>query len=202
MRRFTSFAAAASLAATFAFAGFATQAAVLTFDDLAAPTTSLPTFDYGDMTFSTSDVCATVEGTYRSCLYVWDASSPNSNGTNNLIYSDFGSGETVTMARTDGALFDLVGLDMTLSWYTSAASASVTINGTVYSLGQGISTLATNLFGVSSVTISGLGGDSGYWLADNINLGGDTAPVPVPAGLPLMLVGLGGLGLIARRKHS
>ena len=174
------------------------RAAVLSFDDLSAPTAPLTSFDYGGLTFSTMAGCGTVEGAGAACMFVWDGSSPNSNGTNNLIFGDVGQGQTVTITHTGGGLFDLVGLEMSQSWFTSLPSATVTINGTTYSLGQGITTLTTNLFGVTSVTLSGLGtGGNGYWLADNIDLGGP-APVPLPAGLPLMLAGLGVLGLRAR----
>lgn len=37
---------------------------------------------------------------------------------------------------------------------------------------------------------------------DSIELAGDLAPVPVPAGLPLLLAGLGGFGLMSQRRKS
>ena len=180
--------------------GFGAEAAVLTFDDLTAPTDPLTAFDYGGLTFSTATGCGMIDVTDAGCMYLWDGSSPNSNGTNNLIFSDLGRGQTVTITQTGGGVFDFLGLDMSLSWLTSTALANVTINGTAYSLGQGITTLATNLFGVTSVSISGLSTDaSGYWLADNINTGAP-APVPLPASLPLMLAALAAMGLLARRS--
>jgi hypothetical protein len=48
------------------------------------------------------------------------------------------------------------------------------------------------------------GGTANYIAFDNVTLGSNTpggSPVPVPASLPLLLAGLGGLGLLARRKR-
>lgn len=42
-------------------------------------------------------------------------------------------------------------------------------------------------------------GDEGFGI-DNIQVSGDVAPVPLPAGLPLLAVGMGALGLMRRRK--
>ena len=56
-------------------------------------------------------------------------------------------------------------------------------------------TFSTSIFGVKSVTFD-LGGSGGI---DNLKI---AAPVPVPAALPLMLAGLGGLGFMARRKRK
>ena len=48
------------------------------------------------------------------------------------------------------------------------------------------------------------GGSADQIAFDNVTLGSNTPgvpPVPVPASLPLLLAGLGGLGLLARRKR-
>ena len=47
---------------------------------------------------------------------------------------------------------------------------------------------------------SGPLGSSGYWTLDNVAY--NTATVPVPAALPLMLLALGGLGVAARRRKA
>jgi hypothetical protein len=44
---------------------------------------------------------------------------------------------------------------------------------------------------------------NGFPILDNIVLTfDDVTPVPVPAALPLLLAGVGGLGLMARRKRK
>lgn len=171
-------------AAALGLAASTASAAVLTFDDYTSVDLEQTSIEYRGLTFT-----KTLGNGYQ---YVWDGSSPNSNGTNALIYG-YGSGVTIT--RTGGGLFSLLNLDMAISWYNSQATESVMINGTAFTLTQGLTELTTNLFGVSQVTISGSG--AGYWLADNV-----TAAVPLPAGLPLLAAGLAGLGLLARRRKT
>ena len=78
----------------------AAQASVLTFDDYTPLYVQpLSTFDYGGLTFSFSLPVASA---------VWDGGSPNSNGTNNVI---FGYDSVLTITRTGGGVFDLLGLD-------------------------------------------------------------------------------------------
>ncbi len=173
-----------SLSAALALSFFVSQAqaAVLTFDDA-----NLYAYDqvqtYGGLSF-------TKGGDY---LFFWDGSSPNGNGTRALI-----SLGPVTITRTGGGIFDLLSLQLALSFYIASASEEVTINGAPVTLTQGLTTFSPNLIGVSSVTITGLSG--GYFLADNLEV--ELSAVPVPASLPLLAAGLAGLGLLRRRKSA
>lgn len=54
---------------------------------------------------------------------------------------------------------------------------------------------------ITSLTISSVSGD-GRWGADDFAWGTAPAAVPVPAGLPLLIGGLGGLALLRRKKRS
>lgn len=69
--------------------------------------------------------------------------------------------------------------------YSNWASIGVLFSGTAYSVD--------------------FAGTANYIVFDDVTLGSSTpggpSPVPVPASLPLLLAGLGGLGLLARRKR-
>ena len=89
---------------------------------------------------------------------------------------------------------------MALSWYDGNPSEIITVNGSPITLGQGIQTYNLNLDHVTSVSISGVPSDAGYWLADNVNF----TAVPEPATWAMMLFGLGVIGSgmrIARRRN-
>lgn len=66
-------------------------------------------------------------------------------------------------------------------------------------------TLTFNIANVSTIWIADRSdgtGSGGWWPnLDNITVN-ETSPVPVPATLPLLLVGLGGFGWMSRRKRS
>ena len=153
----------------------------------------------------------TVEGTgltfttAGSDMYVWDAGSLNSNGTNNLIFSDGGSSDTVTITRTGGGLFNLLGFDLATSWYSDVSPNGITINGNPLEITNALTTYSVNLLNVTSVVFSGLDddfgvfGDEGYWTLDNVEY--TVAAVPIPATMSLMLLAFGGLGLLALRRR-
>jgi hypothetical protein len=113
-------------------------------------------------------------------MYVWDASSPNSAGNPGLIYASFDYGDPVTVTATGGGTFNLVDIIATLSWYDGYPSDNITLTGAVsgggsisdtLNLGQGLATY--NLAGFSdltSVTISPVASDSGYWLITSVSL--------------------------------
>ena len=174
------------------------QATVVDFNSDPAP-------GQGDGSYSSGGLTFTEDGSFG--LGIWDSSSPNSNGTNNLIFSDFGGSGSVTITLTGGGIFDLISLDIATSWYSDVSPNGVTINGTPLAISSSLMTYVVNLFGVSSVTISGLDddfgstfGNSGYWTVDNIVY--QASVVPVPAALPLMVLALGGLGLVASRRRA
>jgi hypothetical protein len=167
------------------------QAVVLTFDDVVAPqlNSTFSTFDYGGLTFSAGA---------GSLAYIFDAGSPNSNGSNNLIFAAFPS-NTMTITQTGGGLFDLGSIDLAISWYDSSPSGTITINGSPLTITQTLTTYTLNLLGVSSVVLTNLP-TGGYWLADNINT--SASAVPIPAALPLMAMGLAALGVAGRRRKQ
>lgn len=132
---------------------------------------------------------------------VWDGSSPNSNGTNNLIIG-FTPGTPVTITKTGGGLFDLSSLDLAISWYSGASNANVLINGNPLAITNSLATYTLGLTNVSSVTITGLDTADGYLSADNLVY--SNSAVPEPSTWAMMLVGFGmvGYGLRSRRKPS
>ena len=196
--------ALAPLALVLALAAPAAQAAVVDFDAYPAPNDFLQSFDFGGLNFAYSGVA----GSYDGDMAVWDSASPNSNGTNNLIFTDNFTANTVTISRTGGGLFDLLSIDFAISWYSTTSANSLFVNGTELFIDTTLATYLLNLNNVTSVTLTGLTDDStnvsylgGFWLADNINYDA-VAPIPVPAALPLMLLALGALGVAARRRRS
>ncbi|MGH1426202.1 MAG: VPLPA-CTERM sorting domain-containing protein [Pseudooceanicola sp.] len=68
--------------------------------------------------------------------------------------------------------------------------------------GPGIDLFGTNGAGTYSVTLVGNGNEGKGTYEISINVGATQMPaVPLPAAAPLLLAGLGGLGVFARRKR-
>ena len=184
--------AAAILGATLAglsLMGGAAQAAVVTFDSLS------PALFSAGQSFSDGGLTFTNNGAFF--MYVYDSTAPNSNGTNNNIFGrvplDY---ETITKAG--GGTFNLLSIDLAISFYNLEPSQVITINGAPLTITQTLTTYALNLLGVSQVNISGLP-DGGYWLADNLVFTTDVVVTPLPATWLMLLGGFAGLGFFAYR---
>jgi PEP-CTERM motif len=185
--------AAAALAGLI-FTGGVAQAGTVTFDDSVANSLLLQQFVNGQ-SFSDQGLTFTDNGAYY--MYVWDGSSPNSNGTNNNIFG-FGSSDYETIKKTDGGTFDLFSIDLAISWYDPNSTETITVNGSPLTITQMLTNYDLNMMNVMSVNISGVPSDSGYWVADNIvtNVGG----VPEPSTWAMMLLGFAGLGFTGFRR--
>jgi hypothetical protein len=160
----------------------------LDFDDLTPASGGIDIsggFDYEGYTFS---------GDHPS--FIWEGTSPNANGTNNLIA---GYDAVVTITKTGGGTFDFLSADMVISFYDPSLTETIFVNGVAYDLTTSLTTFNFNLTNVSSVTITSL--DQGYWSADNLVFGA-TAAVPLPASAVLLAVGAAGLFGMRRRKSA
>jgi hypothetical protein len=166
------------------------SAATVTFDDAYANSILYDVYSNGS-SFSDLGLTFTNNGSY---MYVWDSSSPNSNGTNNLIFLGSGGSDYLTITKTGGGAFDLYKLDMSISWYDPNTTENILVNGSPITLIQGIQTYTLNLLGVTQVNITGV---TGYWLADNIKT---NVAAPLPGSL--LLLGSCLVGLIGLRRRS
>lgn len=130
--------------------------------------------------------------------YVWTGDSPNSNGTNNLILG-FSPTGAITVTKMGGGSFTLKSFDMAISWYSGNTVDQISLNGNPLNISNVLTTYNVNLTG-SSVTLTGLASNSGYWTADNFVFGKSAAPEP--ASWAMMIVGFGAVGAGMRMRRS
>ncbi|QMW23528.1 PEPxxWA-CTERM sorting domain-containing protein [Sandaracinobacteroides saxicola] len=129
--------------------------------------------------------------------YLWDGSSPNSNGTINLISSGFfGNNAGWTITKAGGGSFKLISFDIAISWYSSATAASMTAGGATVNYTPTLTTYVVNQTG-SSVTLSN-GLSDGYWSADNFVFGA----VPEASTWAMLISGFGLVGAGLRRRRA
>lgn len=171
--------------------GGANAAVVVTFDNPAGDSIRnavVPSFSNQGLTFTSS-------GTFMG---IWNL-SPNSNGTNSNVFAGFDTGDFETITRTGGGNFSLYSFDMTISWYDTNPLEVVTINGSPIVLAQGLNTFnfGTNFENISSVVITGVPSNTGYWSLDNIVY----SAVPEPATWAMLILGFFGIGATLRSSR-
>lgn len=135
------------------------------------------------------------------------ASAPDNIGVtrsagSNVIYGDRGGqvGDGALSILLDTATdvfgFDIVGTDVgnfTVDFFGAAGNLLGSVTQASANGFFGFRSTSTDIFGVS-ITNDDLAG-LGY---DNVTFNTVDAPIPLPAGLPLLLAGLGGLALLRR----
>lgn len=148
-------------------------------------------------------------------MAVWDDSSPNSNGRQNLIYADQQNVSSMALTRVGGGTFTLASVAMTLSWYeydtsdpivVSAILADGSIESQTLTLGQGLQNFPVNFADAREVDFSSITGEPGdFWLMDSFNYTvpvGDHGVTPEPASMALLGTGLLGTGWVYRKRRA
>jgi hypothetical protein len=107
---------------------------------------------------------------------------------------------SLTLTRTGGGAFSLSSFDYACNSF-SACAFSVGTTPITANSSAGFTTVSPT--GFTNITSLMFTRANGFPILDNIVLTfDDVTPVPVPAALPLLLAGVGGLGLMARRKRK
>ena len=168
------------------------HATTVTFTGFSPQGTCLPSVSTGGLTFTNNA---------ERCLGVF-AGSPNA-GTA-LVFGFNTKGHAV-ITQTNGAAFTLDSLNMTISWYDTLPSDTLTVtadfegggvSSQTLTLFQGLQTFNLNLSNVSQVDFSGLANGTGYWAISSLTY---TPVVPEPASLLFLATGLLGLAVAARQ---
>ena len=124
------------------------------------------------------------------------------NDRNTRIFIEKNGGGTFSLGNFDAASAgssNLGGLGITVEGFLGGFSVG---SLAVANLGAGYMTLFSGLFGnVDRVVFDGTGLNGGFIL-DNVSLdeGQGPSPVPIPAGMPLLVAALGALGLLRRKR--
>jgi hypothetical protein len=167
------------------------SASVVTFDGLSSGCAPAST---GGLDFS---------GPY--CSGTWNG-NPNGNGTTGFIFNDLGGSGSVLITRTGGGAFDLNSFEMGISWYSAATSTTVLLTANFDGGGSASQTLSLvnslqlyslNLSNLSSVQISEMAANDGYWLLDNVVY--DEIPEPSTFVLGASALALFALGIRRRQ---
>ena len=106
---------------------------------------------------------------------------------------------SLTLTRSGGGAFSLISFD----YSCNSGICDFSVGSTPITSGSSsVDDFATaQPAGFTDITSLVFTWRSSRYLIDNIVLSyEDVAPIPLPAGLPLLLAGLAGLGLLARRK--
>lgn len=171
---------------TWSFSGSATAGASGFFDDNDSIGEGDAWNDVGDFTavantgFSTITGAAslTIDGVTRSIDHVYI----DTDGIGGAPLDEWGVG-------VDGVTNFLFTAGSVLSW-----TGSITVSGLdISDLSEG---------GVPSIFASNTYGQTANALAGELRIGDTAAVVPLPAGLPLLAAGLGGLALMRRRRRA
>jgi hypothetical protein len=150
---------------------------------------------------------------YTEQLGVWGSNSSfQADPGNATVFINHG-GNVVSMSQVGDAAFDFTSIDMadvfntgnssTFQFYfnyadgSAAFGAQVTLDNVA-----GLETFTFNQTGLSSVSWQNIGGDNGWGQFDNVNVTSPMAPVPEPETYALMLVGLGAVAAVTRRRRS
>ncbi len=193
----------------------AVLAAVLTLGGAAANAASVTV---GSFTFDNSAYADTSAVAAGSVFNVGNMVG----GTLNSVVSGFGSGDVISFGFTDNTLVNGAGFDLLIFEGFSLAensNLSLTLNGSsIFGTFQESATTASNFtVNIFAYDLSDLGVGAGQSVSGSLFITptsistpdiaaiaaiGSVAPVPLPAGLPLLLAGLGAFGIAARRKRK
>ncbi|MFD3189071.1 VPLPA-CTERM sorting domain-containing protein [Sedimentitalea sp. HM32M-2] len=180
---------------------------VATFDSLTSNGIDLSTYTEASLSVTVSDV--TFQG--------FSAFSPNDSRTTGFHYGSGGNDDFVTIKGTDGAVF--TALDFLLGDGQSGTTTNVrwqayrggvlTGSGTESNMARGTVMGWSDIDGFDTLLVAaartvdqpGFGNHQSVAI-DDLRAQVGVTPVPLPAGLPLMIGGLAAFGLLRRRQQA